>query len=111
MKKIINPQKQIEIISRTNFKIISLAFGGVFIYLILLGFTATNVVAMRTLNKTVDDKKTELSKVELDYMSAQNIIALETMTKDDFTSIRNISYVSLDNINFIDIVAFSNIKK
>lgn len=111
MRQINNSKKQIDTISRANFKIISLACGGVFMYLILLGCTATNVVAIRTLSKTVDDKKTELSTVELDYMSAQNIIALEGMTKSDFTSVRNISYVTGDDLNFVDTVAFSNIKK
>jgi hypothetical protein len=111
MRQIINPKKQIDTISRANFTLLSLACGGVFVYLILLGCTATNVVAMRTLSKIVDDKKTELSTVELDYMSAQNIIALEGMTKADFTAVRNISYVTQDDLNLKDTVAFSNIKK
>jgi len=73
----------------------------------LLGLTATNVVTTRTLSKSVEEKKTELATVELDYMSSQNIMALENASNTDFTAAKNIAYVSPGNSNPMDTVAFA----
>jgi hypothetical protein len=103
--------KQIEKLSRTNFKIICSVCGLMFSYLILLGLTATNIVTTKSLSKVVDDKKTELATVELDYMKVQNIVALESVSNTDFMEAKNVSYVNEDGIASINSVAYAEAKR
>ncbi len=70
-----------------------------FAYVILLGFTAANVVTMRNSAKLVEDAKTELGQIELSYMNTENIIALENENKANFAEPENIAYVSNSNVS------------
>ena len=102
--------KQIDQIRQVNFALLCSTFGCVFVYLIFLGLTSTNVVMTKSLSKTVDDKKTELATVELDYMNAQNIVALESVSNTDFVEAKNVSYVSQDGMDIVNSVAYAQSK-
>ncbi len=104
MAKTKTQKVNIEKLSKLNSTIIFSCFSCVFVYFVFLGLTATNVVTTKSLTKTVDEKKTELATVELDYMNTENIVALESISGVDFGSAKNISYVKAgdtDNPNLV----------
>jgi hypothetical protein len=102
-----NQKSNIERLSKINFILVVSCFSCVFSYLILLGITSTNIVSTKSLTKTVDEKKTELATVELEYMNTENIVALESISGADFSNTVNISYVTVDDINNANFVALA----
>lgn len=100
-------KKEIETIKQINFRLISISVMCVFVYLVMLGLTATNIVSAKTVSKSVEDKKTELATAEVDYMSTQNIVAIETNSNSDFVAANSISYVNEGIQNQENTVAFA----
>lgn len=100
-------KKEIETIKQINFRLVSISAVCVFVYLIMLGLTATNIVSAKAISKSVEDKKTELATAEIDYMSTQNIVAIETNSNSDFTIASSISYVNEDIQKYENTVAFA----
>lgn len=107
MRQTQHTKNQINAIVRTNVKLFGISCICVFAYLVFLGLTATNIVTSRALAKSVEEKKTELATVELDYMSSQNIMALENTSNTDFTSAKNIAYVTVGDTGSRSTVAFA----
>lgn len=98
----------IERLSKINFGLATGCFSCVFVYLILLGVTSTNIVTTKSLTKIVDEKKTELATVELEYMNTENIVALESISGADFEEVKNISYVNVDGVSNTNVVALAD---
>lgn len=94
MHKTKTQKKDIENLTKLNRWLVSSSVVFVFAYVVMLGVTATNVVTFRAVSKQVDEKKTELSQVELGYMNASNAIALEQMPETGFAPATGIAYVS-----------------
>jgi hypothetical protein len=104
-----NLQNQINIVNKTNTYLLSGSFVCMFSYLILLGLTSANVVTLRSVAKNVEDVKTELSTVELSYMTTENMMALESSQSTGFAQAENISYVNMNPQNDLNTVAVANI--
>lgn len=85
-------KKDIETIAKANRYLASLSVFCIFAYVAMLGMTAVNVVTLRAATKTVEDKKTELSMLELSYMNESNALAVESAA--EFSPAKNISYAT-----------------
>lgn len=107
MNKTNDTQVKIEKLSKLNTYLLSGAVFSMFSYVILLGLTASNVVALRSTTKLVEDSKTELGGAELGYMSIDNVISLENDSDVDFDEAVNVAYVSVNNTANADSVAIA----
>jgi hypothetical protein len=106
-----NLQNQIDTMNKASTYLLSGSFVCMFSYVILLGLTSANVVTLRSVTKNVEDAKTELSTVELSYMSSENMMALETSSSTGFSQADNISYVNTHNVDDTNTVAIANLNK
>jgi len=87
-------QNNIDRLNKTNKFLISGSIFCMFSYIILLGLTSLNVVSVKSVTKSIEDSKSELSTVELSYMSQENMMVLENEENIDFSQAINIAYVS-----------------
>ncbi len=101
-----NTKQNIDKLKKLNVGLVSGAVFCSFAYVVMLGLTAVNVVSLRSTTKLVDDAKTELSNVELGYMTDKNVIALEN-SNESFNLADNISYVGVKNTNDENTVAIN----
>ncbi len=101
-------QTNIEKFSKLNTWLVSGSIFCMFTYVIMLGLTAANVVNLRTVAKSVEDTKTELSTVELGYMTDKNIMALENDYSSTFSLATNIAYVDSTASDSKNSVALAN---
>ncbi len=98
-------KKDIETVAKFSTYLASLSVVCIFSYVLMLGLTAVNVVSLRSTTKSVEDKKTELSQIELSYMTISNAMALEP--DNEYSPAKNISYVNTGP-SYFDSVAIAN---
>lgn len=108
MTKANTTQKNIEKISKLNRFLVSGTVFFMFSYLILLGLTSLNVVSVRSITRSIEDAKNELSVVELSYMNLENVMVLESQEDTGFNQATNIAYVKQSDVSNTPTVAIAN---
>lgn len=102
-------QNKTNIFNKINTYLLSGSFVFVLTYVVLIGLTSVNVATVRSISKNIEDKKNELSMVEIGYMSNSNMMALESSQSASFAQAENIAYVNVNSQPDSNTVAIANI--